>query len=417
MSTKKSKGFSKINLIRLGLFSITGIIVISVATVLGLFASGYRFSKDTGLSPHGLLAIKSQPTGAQVFVNGEVKSATDDTIPLVPGNYDIEVRKDGFMTWSKRLTLEAEIVTEVKAQLFKLAPSLTAATLTGALNPTPSRDFTKIAYAIPPQTSIVNPANDKNGLWIFETINLPVGFSREPRKITDGDLTNSTWIWSPDGREILLTTPKGAYLINSQSFTPQNERINITIQKELILKEWETDWAKIINSQKEELPDELAEILNDKASQVLFSPDNDMVMYLASGSATIKDNLVKPFPGSSTQKQDRNIKTNHTYVYDIEEDRNYLIDDTSEGLIIEGGYSDTNNTKRASWFPTSRNIILADRDKVVIMDYDGTNRQTVYSGNYILPYAFPTVSDDRLILLTNFGATDTYPNLYSVSLR
>lgn len=414
----KKKNNSRMNLFRVGMFTLTIIIVVSIATILGMYASGYRFNKEKGLSAHGILAIKSHPTGAQVFVNGEVKSATNDNIPLLPGTYDIEVKKEGFISWHKRIQLEEEIVTDIKAHLFKSAPALTPATFTGAINPTPSRDFTKIAFAVlPAKNDSLDPEETTDGLWIFETINLPIGFSRDPRKVTDGDLTNATWIWSPDGREILLDTLVGTYLIDSGEFTPQNERVNISVQHELILDQWHKEWSKKIKSQANKLPDEMIEILDDKASQISFSPDKDMVMYVASGSATLKSNLIKPFPGSSTQKQERDIKDNHTYVYNIEEDRNFMVDNASETLIIEGGVSDTNSTKRITWFPTSRNLVLANNDKVIIMDYDGTNRQTVYSGSYTIPHAFPTVSQDRLIFLTNFGSEDTIPNLYTLSLK
>jgi hypothetical protein len=51
------------------------------------------------------------------------------------------------------------------------------------------------------------------------------------------------------------------------------------------------------------------------------------------------------------------------------------------------------------------------------MDYDGTNRQEVYSGSYIAPHAFPTVNKERLLILTNLGADSVLPNLYSLSLK
>jgi hypothetical protein len=73
--------------------------------------------------------------------------------------------------------------------------------------------------------------------------------------------------------------------------------------------------------------------------------------------------------------------------------------------------------KFLSWFPNSKNLILAEEGKVTIMDYDGTNRQVVYSGNYVSPYAFPFVNTGKIIILTNLGANSSLPNLYSLSLK
>jgi hypothetical protein len=51
------------------------------------------------------------------------------------------------------------------------------------------------------------------------------------------------------------------------------------------------------------------------------------------------------------------------------------------------------------------------------MDYDGSNRQTVYTGSFITPFAFPFASADRLLILTNLGADSSLPNLYTVTIK
>jgi hypothetical protein len=399
---------------RIFVFLSTVFIVLSIGVVLSLYARGYRFDSDTTkFTPNGLLVIKSDPDGAQVFVNGELQTATNATIPLPPATYDVSVQKEGYITWDKRLVIEKEIVTESTAHLFKSAPSLSSITFLSSINPTPSRDFSKIAYAVP--TDPASNGDDKSGLWVMEMINLPLGFSREPQRITDGDLSDADWIWSPDGREILITKKTGVYLLSSGEFTPQNQLINISLSKDNVLEEWEEELVKKMQSQLARLPDDLESILERKASSLIFSPDEDMVLYIASGSATVTDELIKPVPGASTQKEQRQIENGKTYVYDIKEDRNFLVD-SKNTLIIEGGFVSLAE-RRLSWLPTSRHLILAEKEKVIIMDYDGTNRQTVYAGSYTSPNAFPTLSTDRLIILTNLGANLSPPNLYTLSIK
>lgn len=399
---------------RIFVFLSTVFIVLSIGIVLSMYARGYRFDSDTTkFTPNGLLVIKSDPDGAQVFVNGELQTATNATIPLAPATYDVSVQKEGYISWNKRLVIEKEIVTESTAHLFKSAPSLSSITFSSSINPTPSHDFSKIAYAVP--TDPTNDGDDKSGLWVMEMINLPLGFSREPQRITNGDLSDADWIWSPDGREILVTKKTGVYLLSSSEFTPQNQLINISGTEDTILEEWEEELAKKMHSQFARLPEELQSILERKASSSIFSPDEDMVLYIASGSATIEDELIKPVPGSSTQKEQRQIEAGSTYVYDIKEDRNFLVD-SEDSLIIEGGFVSPAK-RRLSWLPTSRHLILAEKEKVIILDYDGTNRQTVYAGSYVSPSAFPTLSTDRLIILTNLGANSSPPNLYSLSIK
>jgi hypothetical protein len=399
--------------IRMLVFAVTLTVVFLVGTIVFLYARGYRLDSDTRrFSPNGLLVIKSVPDGAQIFINGELKTATNATIPLPPNTYDVSVKKEGFLTWNKRLLIEKEIVTEASAHLFKAGHSLSAITFSGVEEVIPSHDLTKIGYTV--IGNGVDP--DNQGLFVIENVNLPLGFSRDPRRITDGNLTGSTWIWSPNGRQILLTTPQGSYLLDAGSFTPQAQKVNVTASKDDILSDWQEERDKKRSSQMRRLPEKLRTLLDRNSNAIAFSPDEEMVVYTASSSAVIETGLIKPLPGSSTQKETRDIEPGKTYVYDLKEDRNFLIDDGDGDLIIEGGYA-TDAVRRISWYPSSRHLILAEEGRIIIIDHDATNRQEVYSGSYLSPHAYPSLSLDRLIVLTNLGAGDSIPNLYSLGLK
>ena len=51
------------------------------------------------------------------------------------------------------------------------------------------------------------------------------------------------------------------------------------------------------------------------------------------------------------------------------------------------------------------------------MDYDGTNKETVYSGSYVGSFAFPFDNTTRLLILTNFGAGTAPANLYALTIK
>lgn len=401
--------------IRVMLFVITLIIVGVGGYIAMLYARGYRINPDDGkITPHGLLVAKSSPDGAQFFLNSVLKNATDTSISLIPGDYDVEIKKEGYKNWSKKISIKLEEVTEIDASLFKLAPSLSALTFSGAINPIASRDMTKIAYAVLPNNKA--EYEEKAGIWILETINLPIGFSKEARRITDGDLSKAGWIWSPDGREILITTQTATYLINAGNYTPQAQMVNVSSNKTEILEEWRIEEKKRLDSKLNNVPSDLSSILKTKADSVLFSPDENKVLYIASGSATLPDNLIKPLPGSSTQKEERKVEKGKVYVYDIKEDKNFQIynEDTSNMLL--GSNMDGADTKKIMWFPNSSNIVLTENDRITIMDYDGTNRQVVFAGAFINPYVFTTVSQERLLILTDIGG-DESPNLYTLTIK
>ena len=392
-------------------------IVGGLSYLFSLYARGYRLdSKNLKITPSGLLIVKSNPEGAQVLVNQEPKGFTNLNLTLSPETYDITVKKEGYTTWNKRLTIKKEEVTEVDAHLFKIAPSLSAITFNSCLNPASSPDSTKIAFIVPATTQ--NIKEEKEGLWVLDNINLPLGFSRDPRRITDGDLKDSNWIWSPNGREILLVTPKGKFLLDTATFTPQDKRTNIAAKADTTIEEWQKEEQKILDSKIKALPDKISEIMANYAEDVSFSPDETKILYKAKVDTTIPNEIIKPVPGASTQKQERDIKKDKIYVYDIKEDRNFLITDNSTNLQI-GQYAPKDNKvdQKILWFPTSRHLIWAKEGKIIIMDYDGTNLQEVYSGSYFAPYAFPTLTNDRILILTNLGADSQEANLYSLSLK
>ena len=378
--------------IRVLVFLITLIIVGGVGYVTTLYARGYRFdTKSLRFQASGILVVKSDPDGAQVFVNGELANATNTTIALAPATYDVEIKKEGYQPWQKRLVIEKEVVTEANASLFKSAASLSPVTLEGAINPVASDNNSKIAFS------------QNEGLWVLETVNLPLGFVRDPKRIADGNfIDGAVWEFSPDGSEILLTSLNGVFLLPSGEFTPQNQRVNVFSKKREILLSWDEEGQIKLSAKLRNLPEELQDILNRKASSVVFSPDENKILYTASGSATLGENLIKQLPGASTQKQERTIRERQTYVYDIKEDRNFLIDELEVAL---------------RWFPTSQHLIVAKEGQISIIDYDGTNRQVIYSGSYVDPHAYPFINTSKLLILTNLGASDSAPNLYSLTIK
>lgn len=369
----------------------TFLFVSVVGYFVSLFARGYRFDTVSfKFYPNGILVTKSNPDGASIYINGDLLGATNTNLRLIPNTYDVEIKKDGFLSWKKRMTVKKEEVAQITAELFRTAPSLTPVTFDGASNPVVSEDFSKIAYL------------NKKGLWIMSVSSLPIGFTNEPKKITDSLDENVKYSFSPDSRQILLESKNGAFLLDTNQYTPQAEKVNVLSQKEKILSEWKTETDKINQNKFKLLPNEIIDILGRKSEKFSFSPDNNMVMYIASAEANININLIPQLPGSSTQKEERDIKVGKTYIYDIKEDKNFIVNDTGRGLY---------------WMPTSRHLILPDDNKIVIMDYDGTNRQTVFSGDYIAPNAYPFVNANKLLILTNLGSSTTTPNLYSLSIK
>ncbi len=397
--------------VRIIFFTITLIVVGTLGLFAAYYAKGYKFDiKTLNFQPNGILVLKSEPDGASIYINGELESATDANISIAPGIYDIEVKKDGYFSWYKRLTIEKEVVTQAEISLFRNVPSLSPVTYMGAVNPVMSKDGSKIVYSILPDKDL---DDDKIGLWTLDAYSLPLGFSTSPTRIADGDMTDASYVFSPDGDQILLTVSEGIFLLDTSSFNSQGSMTNVASQEDEIIEDWKTKEEGINQSLIKNLPEELANILSRKTSSFVFSPNDNMILYTASGSAILPDNLIKQLPGASTQAQERDLETGHTYVYDIKEDRNFLI--TDKPVTIDN--NDNSQTAALRWMSSSLHLLLADAGEISIMDYDGTNRQVIYSGSYIAPSAFPFSNTTKLLVLTNLGAASASANLYTLTVK
>jgi hypothetical protein len=391
-SSTKNQKHTGLTSIRVFALFATFIVVGVVGYFVSLLARGYEFDPATlTFFENGILVAKSDPDGASIYINGDLRGATNTNLRLPPKSYYLEIKKDGHLTWSKELNIKKEEVTQITAQLFKTVPSFSPVTYNGAKNPVVSPDFSKIAYT------------NNEGLWILSVSSLPIGFPNEPKKILEKPVPEYISLkFSPNSRELMLETKLAVFVLNTNEVNNQSGLINVISRKETILKNWEEEKEKKETAELKLVPDEVSKILLTSTSSFTFSPDETMVMYTASDTATFKKDLIAKLPGSSTQKEERDIKVGKTYIYDIKEDKNFMVNDTGRSLY---------------WLPTSRHLLLPDEGKVIVMDYDGTNRQTVFSGNYVSPHAYPFVNASKLLILTNLGSSESITNLYSMSIK
>lgn len=82
-------------------------LILAPAIVLYVRGITYDFSKKTFVTT-GILAIRSEPKDAGIYLNNKLRKASSGDIKfVVPGEYEVSVKKDGYFTWSKRLIIES----------------------------------------------------------------------------------------------------------------------------------------------------------------------------------------------------------------------------------------------------------------------------------------------------------------------
>lgn len=84
-------------------------IIIGIATVVFVYLiNGYSIDRQTGeVIQNGLVYLDSKPESAEIFLNGQKqRGRTDARLVLPAGSYAIELRREGYRSWNRNMTLE-----------------------------------------------------------------------------------------------------------------------------------------------------------------------------------------------------------------------------------------------------------------------------------------------------------------------
>jgi WD40 repeat protein len=101
------------------LFITLFILFLIIAPITVFYSLGWRFDWTTKkIVQTGVFYFKVWPKNAQIYINGEFKKKTDiffssvNIDNLLPGQYQIEIKKDGYYDWRKTLEIKKKEVTE-----------------------------------------------------------------------------------------------------------------------------------------------------------------------------------------------------------------------------------------------------------------------------------------------------------------
>jgi len=397
-------------------------LLILVCLLLGtalvvLYAKGYRFNILQGqpkISKTGLLVATSTPNGASVDVDHNLTTATDNTVDLLPGKYTISIHKDGYFPWEKDVTITKELVTKADALLYPVAPKLESITATGVQTPVLDPSRTKIAYRVASQSAA------KNGIYIYDMNARSVlslqSATKQIANDTTGIFSNAEISWSPDGEQVVATISAGltrtTYLLqaNQLNTVPRN----ITALLPSIQLQFDTDRQEKADAQVIALKPSLKKLIADNFTILSWSPDESKILYVASTAADLPL-IIKPrLLGVDTLYEKRQIKPGGLYVYDLKEDRNTkIVDTTPESCRLNG----ITCTLPVSWFSDSEHLLFVYNKQIHMIEYYGSNDTVVYAGPFIDTYAFPWPDGQRIAILTDLNNSTVLPNLYTISLK
>lgn len=184
--------------IRLSLvYTLMIISVISIVTVLVLIIQGYRYNRYDGrIEQGGLAQFASQPSGADVYVDGaQLGNKTPSKLTISSGKHEFTMKRAGYQTWQKSVAILPGSVTWLNYTLLvpQLISNETVASYGAVSSSAATTDGKFMAYTELASTPKIDFVGLDNVTPSVSTINLPVSSYAAPTIANDQSFTVTNW--------------------------------------------------------------------------------------------------------------------------------------------------------------------------------------------------------------------------------
>lgn len=209
-------------------YSITVILSVVTTAILLLIALGYRFNSAEGVIQSGLLLVDNKPEAGRVLVNNKVKDTqTPSRFVLPVGDYNVQIKLNGYHTWTKHVSIAAEVVEDVRYPLLiptQLTPN-SKIEIGSPESVTQSGDKKILLYHVANE-ALVHEVKLTNDTPTASTLQFSKAFIRE-----NGSVGLLRFVeWSLDNKFVLIeqTLPSGVTNYISLPIEKPDQAINIS---------------------------------------------------------------------------------------------------------------------------------------------------------------------------------------------
>jgi len=227
-------------------------LAIGIATLVLLYqAYGYGIDRQGNVTQSGILFVSSQPTGANISLNGQRYKASTNTKAVIPaGTYALQIAQEGYRTWQRQIVINGGDVQHFDYP-FLFPKNLQTSDTALISDPSMATQSPDKRWILLGQTEnsgsfteydLKNPAKP-----VTTTVALPAG------SFTAGDDTGpQSWTlveWAADSRHVLLQHTYNSKGTQSREFilldrdTPANS-VNLTTN----LKLSQTETVNLFNN-------------------------------------------------------------------------------------------------------------------------------------------------------------------------
>ncbi len=331
-----------------------GVIVFLLVTpILVLYARGFKVDwKNKTLVKTGALVVRSEPKEATIYLNDEIQ---DSTTPsnlrfLIPADVNVRVEKEGYQSWTKRLTVKSQLVTWANENrdfitLFLSEPKLeqnwqtTTASISGNRN--------EIAFVSENNLRLLNVQNgEAANLANLGNINLPFA------------INDSKFSWQNSGSAFnILANKDNLTLLANQAENIQQLQIDsghiITLIDSNLYS---------IESGNLKLIDIRVQNFTLASDGIWYISANQIKHYGFSSSPEI---ITSSLPTSTTSK----LLRTQNQIYAVVGSNLYLISDKLENI--------NSNVSDAVWDEKTDTVVYSNNNEIYIYDPKTKNSELI----------------------------------------
>ena len=173
------------------------LIFVIITPIVILYTAGYRYNfQKHKIQKTGILILRSEPTGATIYLNGELRKETTPAriANLLPDDYTIRVEKENFFPWQKTLPVQSNLTTFAEDVLLfeKNLPGQVVETNSELFSLSPNKQ--NIVY--------LNSADAGDEVWL---LNLKTSEKKLLYQVSEKTNSVTDFEWGNDSQKILIT--------------------------------------------------------------------------------------------------------------------------------------------------------------------------------------------------------------------
>ncbi len=96
-----------------------GIAVLVLVTAGAGYLFYYQQFFEKSAVPSSILRVTTQPTGANIFIDGDFRGESPLTLKLVPGIHEVKMSHEGYYAWEAQLHLKEKTTTPLEVRLIR----------------------------------------------------------------------------------------------------------------------------------------------------------------------------------------------------------------------------------------------------------------------------------------------------------